>query len=628
MAQTASSISTPNRFARWFSFVAWVGILFNLLFVAMEFFAPDYVNVSFGVPIGTSTIWNLAHGAMVLALSILYIPAAVAPLRYPAYSWLIVVSRLLAAALWAYIASFSPGFISSLVSDLSFGVVEGILLELALPADSRISAANIGRWFAGLWAGLRLAFARPAVRIAAAAIVVAIAVGGYVLWYNLIRAEPDTQYPSTQEQFKYGVIGLSSNSRIPYWIWEVLPQMFPEKLPGPGGWSSLGLMIEPGHDLPIGFARRKIGYDAVEANCSLCHVAQVRRTADSKPEFILGAPANTLDLQGFQRFLYACAADPRFTADNVMAAINRIHPMSAIESALYRFLIIPETKAGLLEQKIAYSWQDSRPQQGRGRTDTFNPTKFNVFHMPDDNTIGTVDLPQIWNQKPREGMYLHWDGNNNNIRERNYAAAMAIGATPQSVIQANFDRVTNFLLTLQPAGYPFPIDSAAAARGHAIFDANCANCHAFGGSQTGQVTDIGTIRTDRHRLDSFSAALVNKFHSINSPPFVFDAYRKTNGYANVPLDGIWARAPYLHNGSVPNLHALLMPEAERPTLFYRGYDVYDPDQVGFLSSGPDAAKAGFQVDTNIPGNGNQGHSYGVNLSDSQKHDLIEFMKTL
>jgi len=625
---TTAANAYPNAYARWFSGVAWLGILFNLLFVATEIFNPNLVNVSLGVPIGTSTVWNLAHAMMVLALSILYIPAAVAPLRYPSYSWLIVLSRWLAAGFWAYLSMSSPGFISCLIMDGAFGVVEAILLQLALPAESRISAGNIGRLLAGFWGFLRSAFARPAVRIAAAVVVAVLAIAGYVLWYNLIRAEPDIQYASVEEHFKYGAIGLGSDSRIPYWIWKVLPDMFPEKLPGPGGWASLGLIIEDGHDVPIGFAKRKIGYEAVEANCALCHTTQFRRTATSKPEIVLGGPAHTLDLQGFQRFLYSCAADPRFTADNVIAAIDRIHRLSPVESAMYRFLIIPATKEGLLEQKVAYAWQDSRPQQGRGRTDTFNPTKFNVFHMPEDNTIGTVDLPQIWNQKPRVGMYLHWDGNNNNIRERNYAAAMAIGATSKSVIQASFQRVTDFLLTLQPAAYPFPIDQAAAGRGHSMFDQNCAECHAFGGGKTGQVTDIAVIGTDRHRLDSFTAALVDKFHSINSPPFVFDAYRKTNGYANVPLDGIWARAPYLHNGSVPNLHALLTPPKDRPVVFYRGYDVYDPDQVGFISQGPDAAKVGFPVDTNIPGNGNQGHLYGVSLSDSQKHDLIEFMKTL
>lgn len=617
-----------NKFVAWFSRVVWLGIIFNLLFVAEQMLAPDMVNVGLGVPITGVTVWNVAHGAMVLALSLLYIPAAIDPLKFPLYSWMIVVSRLLAAVLWAFVFTSQPGFIGPLIMDGAFGIAEGILLQFALPADKQVSPAHLGRFFLRIWAWTRAEFAYPAVRIGAAVVVAIIAVVGYMLWYNLMRAEPDIQYSAVQDHFKYGAIGLGSDSRIPYWIWKVLPDMFPEKLPGPGGWTSLGLIMEDGHDLPIGFAHRKIGYDSVEANCALCHTAQIRPTAAGKPEIVLGAPAHTLDLQSFQRFLYSCAADPRFTPDNVIAAINRIHKLSPLDAVLYRFLIIPATKEGLLEQKIAYAWQDSRPQQGRGRTDTFNPTKFNVFHMAEDNTIGTVDLPQIWNQKPRETMYLHWDGNNNNIHERNFAAAMAIGATPKTVILPSFQRVTDFLLTLQPAAYPFPIDQSAAGRGKPLFDQQCAGCHAFGAKNTGQVEDIAQIGTDRHRLDSFSAALVDRFHAINQPPFVFDGYRKTNGYAAVPLDGIWARAPYLHNGSVPNLEAMLEMPQNRPVTFYRGYDVYDPVHVGFVSDGPEAAKVGFFVDTNIPGNSNQGHVYGTALTAPEKHDLIEYLKTL
>ena len=625
---TNETYPLPNSYARWFSRIAWIGILINLVFVATEFFAPDLVNVSLGAPVTGSTVWNIAHAAMVLALSILYIPAAIAPLRYPAYTWLIVASRWIAVAVWAYISRTSPGFIQSLILDGIFGLTEGVLLQLALPQESRISFKNLGAALGTVWKWLKAELALPLVRVGITVAIIIAAVSGYVLWDNLLRAEPDTYYSNIEDHYKHGAIGLSSGSRIPYWIWKALPEMFPEKLPGPGGWASLGLIMEQGQDLPVGFAHRKIGYDSVEANCSLCHTAQIRATPASKPIIALGAPAHTLDLQGFQRFLYSCASDPRFTPGNVIAAIDKIHKLSFTESLFYRFMIIPATKEGLLEQKVAYSWQDSRPQQGRGRTDTFNPTKFNVFHMPDDGTIGTVDLPQVWNQKPREGMYLHWDGNNNNITERNYAAAMAIGATSKTVIQSSFQRVTDFLLTLKPPKYPFPIDQVAAQHGQAIFTQNCANCHAFGGAHTGQVEDISMIGTDRHRLDSFTQGLVDKFHSIDSPPFVFDAYRKTNGYANVPLDGIWARAPYLHNGSVPNLHALLQPETDRPATFYRGYDVYDPQQAGFISDGPEAEKVGFFVDTKIPGNSNQGHTYGLNLSESEKKDLIEFLKTL
>ena len=160
---------------------------------------------------------------------------------------------------------------------------------------------------------------------------------------------------------------------------------------------------------------RKIGYPALEANCSLCHTGTYRASPSDAPKVILGAPAHTLDLEAFQHFLFACASDPRFTSANVLKAIDQVHKTSWFEGLVYRFMIIPVTKHGLLAQKIAYSWQDSRPSEGRGRVDTFNPTKINVFHMPDDGSIGTVDLPQIWNQRPRENLYLHWDGNNNKL---------------------------------------------------------------------------------------------------------------------------------------------------------------------------------------------------------------------
>jgi hypothetical protein len=129
-------------------------------------------------------------------------------------------------------------------------------------------------------------------------------------------------------------------------------------------------------------------------------------------------------------------------------------------------------------------------------------------------------------------------------------------------------------------------------------------------------------------LDSFTQGLVDKFHTYQTPPFKFDSYRKTNGYSNTPLDGVWARAPYLHNGSVPTLWDLLMSADKRPTSFYTGYDVYDPKYVGFVTSGADAEKVGFFYQTCLPGNSNQGHAFGADLKDDEKWDLIEYLKTL
>src|SRR5919197_4180132 len=104
---------------------------------------------------------------------------------------------------------------------------------------------------------------------------------------------------------------------------------------------------------------------------------------------------------------------------------------------------------------------------------------------------------------------------------------------------------------------------------------------------------------------------VNQYGLYPESPYRFKHFRKTHGYANQPLDGIWARAPYLHNGSVPTLWDLLQSPESRPQQFSRGYDVYDQEKVGFVSDTPEAHRAGSPYDTTLPGNGNAGHVYGT-----------------
>jgi hypothetical protein len=105
---------------------------------------------------------------------------------------------------------------------------------------------------------------------------------------------------------------------------------------------------------------------------------------------------------------------------------------------------------------------------------------------------------------------------------------------------------------------------------------------------------------------------------------------KTNGYIAVPLDGLWLRAPYLHNGSVPTVRDLLEPPERRPVAFYRGHDVLDPVKLGFKQPDEDTVRNGMVVryDTRQRANGNGGHLYGTTLSAAEKDALIEYLKTL
>ncbi|MEM9557959.1 MAG: hypothetical protein AAGC60_27115 [Acidobacteriota bacterium] len=622
----------PNHALRVFGIVGWLAAVGCVAFGAMALYAPQVLNASLG---GVRDVWAYLWlgncGLLLVQIALFMLPAASYAVRYRVYAWSTVALWFGSAAFWFALARrWSPdGPIGQFwVVDLVLAIVLCVALQRGMPEEYRIGGGGLAR-VVGSWLGCLRGLMTPVGALLAAVVVFALGFVGHGVYAHLIRAEPDTVFDDPEMQYKYGAIGLAIEARVPLYVWEVIPTLCGDSMPDPEtGWASFGLIYEDGQEVPIGFAKRQIGYPSVEPTCSLCHTASWRETPSGAQQVAPGAPAHTLDLQAFQWFLYDCAASDAFTPKAVLAEIEKNHDLGWLERQIYRFAIIPSVQSGLALQAEGYAWQKTRPTQGRGRTDTFNPTKITVFRLPDDGTIGTVDLPATWNQRAREGMWLHWDGNNDAIRERNYAAAMAVGATPDSVVPSHFQLVTDYLLDLPPADYPFAIDEEMSQRGWQLFESHCADCHAFGSAKIGTVTDIAEVGTDSHRLESFTQELVDNFHTVHEGLFQFDAYRKTQGYANLPIDGIWARGPYLHNGSVPTLWDLLQPPENRPTSFHTGYDVIDPQKVGFVTAGAEAELAGFLYDTSVPGNSNLGHRYGTDLTDEEKWDLIEYLKTL
>ncbi|NER39177.1 MAG: c-type cytochrome, partial [Oscillatoria sp. SIO1A7] len=248
-----------------------------------------------------------------------------------------------------------------------------------------------------------------------------------------------------------------------------------------------------------------------------------------------------------------------------------------------------------------------------------------------DGTIGNSDMMPLWNQKLHKDFALHWDGLETSLTETTIAGAIGgNGATPKSVNIEGIQRVEDYILNFTPPKYPFEKDNALAERGSAIFDNNCASCHAFGGERTGTVIPIDEIGTDRHRLDMWTQEAVDAYKKFTKGySWEFKELRKTDGYVAVALDGLWLRSPYLHNGSVPTLRDLLNKPEDRPAFFYRGIDEIDRDKVGFVSTVSEAnSKKYFRFDTKLEGNSNSGHLYGTDLSSSEKDALVEFMKGL
>lgn len=108
------------------------------------------------------------------------------------------------------------------------------------------------------------------------------------------------------------------------------------------------------------------------------------------------------------------------------------------------------------------------------------------------------------------------------------------------------------------------------------------------------------------------------------------AERAAAAYKARPLNGIWATAPYLHNGSVPNLYQLLLPADRRDGSFRVGSRTFDPEHVGFRTDG----EHGFLFRTHddagepITGNSNAGHEFATDLTDVQRRELVEYLKSL
>jgi hypothetical protein len=494
-------------------------------------------------------------------------------------------------------------------------------------------------------------------------LVLALVVGLLVLSVGAVllarySGESTPHYADDVRHFRYGSIGAERASGIPYRMWRELPRLFPERFAaaleqGDGAYAAFGFVYERDargrpFDLPIGISRRRVrGVDLVWLNCAVCHAGTWRAEEGGPRAIVDGMPSNNLDLHGFVAFLLGNAADDRLRPDALLSAIESNQgSLGFFERLVWRFYVLPTVRNELL---VRWSRMQpllaAQPAWGPGRVDTFNPYKVIQFAIPfatltPQERIGTSDFPSIFNQAPRQGMHLHWDGNNSSLAERNLSAAVGAGLDLPNATRADhqaIERVARWLLNLRPPANPLRngADRAAIARGREIYMRDCAACHGyqgeagfvFEGRYLGQVEPIGRIGTDRARLDSYTQAFLDRQRAVLG----FTHFTKTDGYANQPLDALWLRGPYLHNGSVPTLADLLAPPAERPVAYLRGDDVLDPVRGGFRSppcvAGQPVPAGRICIDTRLPGNGNAGHAYGTGLSAAGKSDLLAYLKT-
>lgn len=257
------------------------------------------------------------------------------------------------------------------------------------------------------------------------------------------------------------------------------------------------------------------------------------------------------------------------------------------------------------------------------------------FEMWDYNIA--TDTPPLWQVKKKNTLYYTGIGRGSMPKLLLQASVLGVPDSSQSRQSVNaFKDVYAWLLELESPPFPREVDQPLAAAGEPIFGKKCAGCHGTYGATDDEdtypnkVVNLDVIKTDRLYSDYIQQSGIvdwyNKSWFATSEPK--SAFTPNQGYVAPPLDGVWASAPYFHNGSVPNLYEVLNSEArtERWTRTGDAKDV-DWDKMGW-NYDPEPKNKKWTFDTTLPGFSNVGHYFGDKLTDEERWAVVEYLKTL
>lgn len=486
----------------------------------------------------------------------------------------------------------------------------------------------------------------------------------------------------TSEDLNFFLHGSMSTEVVPERVLRAFIKTYPDLFPSQD-LSHLGLVPDPDFGWPIGFSRKNVkhlgGLPAVGINCASCHLVQITSSARAKPIQILGGTSHfdveaffgavivatfrTADPANMKRFLAAYAefdpSDKKGKAvfeyaweeqqDPIKAAMSadpfgskgvepgKLHAITPADLDLGSWDNLPRVSTSMLKlfhnMRAALHVPDQPPEKappvsGPGRNDAFGLLSASLLNAP--QPYAPIKFGLVWNVEKRT--WVHWDGNTNSPIARNLLASLGLGA-PLDGRRGDLDfavvkRQTDLSEKIRPPRYPFKIDRTAAKRGAAHFDTKCNSCH--GGPESDKrLYPVAEVGTDPNRASMFTENLAGNFNKFLAEleaegyqPSKEFGVRSTGKYWAASLEGVWARSPYLHNGSVRTVQELLTPPGQRVKTFHRGSQEFDATQMGFTDAGY------YVLDASTPGNSNAGHDYGTALTAAQKHDLLEYLKTL
>ncbi|MEM8908356.1 MAG: c-type cytochrome [Bacteroidota bacterium] len=364
------------------------------------------------------------------------------------------------------------------------------------------------------------------------------------------------------------------------------------------------------------------GVRVVVANCLQCHAQQLNG------ELIVGLGNSMTDF----------TTDQSSTISLADAALQLLYGSNSPEWAAYSPFresiiasaaeIVTEVKGVNPAGKLAVVLTAHRNQNDLTWID--DP----VYPIPPE--VIPEDVPPLWLIKKKHALYYNASGKGDFARLIMASSALTMEDSLKArEVDQRFVDVVAYLKTLEAPVYPEATDAAKVDRGKSLFESNCARCHGtYGAAETypNLLVTLDEIQTDsllvfgNFAFGDFQDWYTNSWFAQepNAAQFTPEL-----GYIAPPLDGIWATAPYLHNGSVPTLEDLLN-SPERPTFWRRSFSSFalDYEKMGWQYTRESAGGNVEIYDTTLPGYGNGGHTYGDSYTDEQRSDLIEYLKTL
>jgi mono/diheme cytochrome c family protein len=264
------------------------------------------------------------------------------------------------------------------------------------------------------------------------------------------------------------------------------------------------------------------------------------------------------------------------------------------------------------------------------------PPRFDLVHHD-------MDAPAWWHYRKRRSLYIDGFAAKGHRMLMQFLLVKENGPEKFAAWEDEFRDIEAWIAALEPPRWAGTVDHALAARGAEVFAAHCAECHGTYGQDASypeRIVPIADLGTDRVRLDSLSAAdrralNASWFGHAGADGRELGDRAAAAGYVAPPLDGVWATAPYFHNGSVPTLWHVLHP-GERPVAWRRTPTGFDAARVGLEVEERDAAPDGTLTpaerrtwfDTRKPGKSAAGHDFPDALSEPEKAAVLEYLKTL